>query len=69
MWKHKLAILAIMILVVSIICYRILYAKPSIVGSSIPDETAASVSETDNSDSASATITITMYALPEEEWS
>jgi len=40
----------------------------NIADTSIPDDVVTG-SEADKSDSASATITITMYALPEEEWS
>jgi len=62
--KHKLVILALIILVASILAVS--DTSASIADTSIPDEVAASVSEADNSDSASATIMITMYALPDE---
>ena len=43
--------------------------SPSIADTTIADnQVPSSVNEPDGSDSASATITITMYALPEEEW-
>lgn len=58
MWKHKLAILAIVILVASIVCYGVSSIKASVADTNIPDnEVASSANETDNS--ARATITIT----------
>lgn len=61
----KLLLLAL-IMLVALLMSGISDTKASIADSSIPDEAAASVSETDKSDSATTTITRTMYALPDE---
>jgi len=60
------ALAAIVVLLGSLLLSNINDTKASIADTSIPDEAAASVSEADKSDSASSTITITMYALPDE---
>lgn len=60
MWKHKLVILAIVILVASVICYRVSSIKASIADTSIlGNEITNSISEAANPDSASAIMTIT----------
>lgn len=65
MLKHKLIILAIVILVMSIVWLGVSDSKASTADTSISNDEVIS-SEADNSDSASATITITMYALPDD---
>ena len=59
---------AIVVLLGSLLLSNINDTNASIADTSIPGNEVASI-EAANSDSASATITITMYALPEEEWS
>ena len=63
--KHKLLILAIIVLVAGILCLATCDSKASIADTSVPDnDVTSSVNQTNNPSSATATITITMRTPP-----
>jgi hypothetical protein len=68
--KRLVILLALLVLLASFALINIIDTNVSVADTNTPDNRVTSrVSEAGNHDSAAATITITMYAVADEEWS
>ena len=67
--KRLVILVALALILAGLLLSEISDTSASIADTTIPDdEVTSKEGNVDNSDSPSASITITMYALPEEEW-